>query len=52
MKGRGTVAAFLAVVAVLEMIFGVGEFASGPSIMQQIAGLIAFGFGVLTIATV
>ena len=31
---------------------GVGEFAFGPSIMQMIAGLIAFGFGVLTIATV
>jgi hypothetical protein len=25
---------------------GVGEFAFGPSIMQMIAGLIAFGFGV------
>ena len=45
-------AAFLAVVAILEMIFGVGEFTFGPSIMQMIAGLIAFGFGVLTIATV
>ena len=39
-------AAFLAVVAILEMIFGVGEFTFGPSIMQMIAGLIAFGFGV------
>jgi hypothetical protein len=26
---------------------GVGEFAFGPSIMQMIAGLIAFGFGVI-----
>ena len=45
-------AAFLAVVAILEMIFGVGVFASRQSTMQEIAGLDAFGFGVLTIATV
>ena len=49
---EGMVAAFLAVAAILEVIFGVGEFAFGPSIVQEIAGLVAFGFGVLTIATV
>jgi hypothetical protein len=47
-----SVAALLGVVAIIEVIFGVGVFASRQSITQEIAGLDAFGFGVLTIATV
>ena len=41
---------FLVLMALLEMIAGVVIVLSAPTAMQEIAGLIAFGFGVLTMA--
>lgn len=43
---------FLALVSFLEMGGGVVAFLAAPTVIQEIGGLIAFGFGALTMAVV
>jgi hypothetical protein len=43
---------FLGLVGFLEMVAGIGFFSTAPTFVQEIGGLIAFGFGVLTMAVV
>jgi hypothetical protein len=48
----GAVAGVLALIGVLELLWGLITFWTGSTIMQQIVGTLAFGFGLLTMAVV